>query len=319
MPTAITDRRGAEAPRQLATPDELRRWSERCRAAGLRVGLVPTMGALHAGHRSLVKRARVDCDRVVVSIFVNPTQFGPGEDLDRYPRSLDRDLAVLADERVDAVFVPTVEAMYGHGMATTVHVDAAISGVLEGSFRPGHFDAVATVVAKLLIACRPHRAYFGQKDAQQCAVVRRLARDLDTGVEIVICPVVRDDDGLALSSRNLYLDAAARRRALAIPTGLSAAAAAFAEGERDAATICALVRRPMEEAGFAVDYVAAIDPETFVAVDVAGPGCEILVAGRMGATRLIDVIRLGIDQAPRDAAGSHESQIPGVIGVRGKN
>jgi pantoate--beta-alanine ligase len=308
-----------EAPRELATPDELRRWSERCRAAGLRVGLVPTMGALHAGHRSLIKRARADCDRVVVSIFINPTQFGPGEDLDRYPRSPDRDLAVLAEERVDAVFVPSVEAMYGHVMATTVHVDDSITAVLEGARRPGHFDAVATVVAKLLIACRPHRAYFGQKDAQQCAVVRRLARDLDTGVEIVICPVVRDDDGLALSSRNLYLDADDRRRALAIPAGLSAAAAAFAAGERDAATICDLVRRPMEDAGFAVEYVAAIEPVSFATVDVAGPGCEILVAGRMGGTRLIDVIRLGIDQAPLEAAGSNGSQIPGVIGVRGKN
>jgi pantoate--beta-alanine ligase len=308
-----------EAPRELATPDELRRWSERCRAAGLRVGLVPTMGALHAGHRSLIERARADCDRVVVSIFVNPTQFGPGEDLDRYPRSPDRDLAVLAEERVDAAFLPTVEAMYGHVMATTVHVDDAISAVLEGAHRPGHFDAVATVVAKLLIACRPHRAYFGEKDAQQCAVVRRLARDLDTGVEIVVCPVVRDDDGLALSSRNLYLDGDDRRRALSIPAGLSAAAAAFAEGERDAATICGLVRHSMEEAGFAVEYVAAVDPETFAPVDVAGPGCEILVAGRMGTTRLIDVIRLGIDQAPFDAVGSHGSQIPGVIGVRGKH
>ncbi len=231
MSTATTERRPPDPPRRLSTPDELRRWSERCRAAGLLVGLVPTMGALHEGHRSLIRRARADCDRVVVSIFVNPRQFGPGEDIDRYPRSLEADLGLLTEERVDAAFVPTVEAMYGDGMRTAVQVDPAITAVLEGRHRPGHFDGVALVVAKLLIACRPQRAYFGQKDAQQCLVVRRLARDLDTGVEIVVGPVVRDSDGLALSSRNAYLDADERERALAIPAGLSAAAAAFAAGE----------------------------------------------------------------------------------------
>ncbi|HWF57209.1 MAG TPA: pantoate--beta-alanine ligase [Candidatus Dormibacteraeota bacterium] len=318
MPTATTDARAAEPPRRLDTPEELRRWSERCRAAGLLVGLVPTMGALHAGHRSLIRRARADCDRVVVSIFVNPLQFGPGEDLDTYPRPLDADLAALTEERVDAVFAPTVEAMYGRSAATTVRVDPSITAVLEGVHRPGHFDGVATVVAKLLIACRPHRAYFGQKDAQQCAVVRHLARDLDTGVEIAVCPVVRDPDGLALSSRNLYLGADQRRRALAIPTGLSAAAIAFEAGERSAAALCELVRRPLEEAGLAVDYVAAVDAVSFAAVDVAGAGCQILVAGRMGATRLIDVIRLGIDQAPLDAGGAQGSQVPGIIGLQGR-
>ncbi len=317
MRTATTERR-PEPPRQLATPEELRRWSERCRAAGLLVGLVPTMGALHPGHRSLVQRARADCDRVVVSIFVNPRQFGPGEDVDRYPRSLEADLAVLTEERVDAVFVPSVEAMYGISNATSVHVGAALTGVLEGEHRPGHFDGVALVVAKLLIACRPHRAYFGHKDAQQCAVVRRIARDLDTGVEIAVCPVVRDRDGLALSSRNVYLDVDERSRALAIPAGLSEAVAAFASGESRTARLCELVRRRMEAAGLSIDYVAAVDADSFAAVDVAGPGCQILVAGRIGATRLIDVIRLGIDQAPLDAAGSQSSQVPGVIGVQGR-
>jgi pantoate--beta-alanine ligase len=318
MHTATTDVRPAEPPRRLDTPEELRRWSERCRAAGLLVGLVPTMGALHAGHRSLIQRARADCDRIVVSIFVNPLQFGPGEDLDRYPRPLDEDVAVLTEERVDAVFAPTVEAMYGKTAATTVRVDASITAVLEGVHRPGHFDGVATVVAKLLIACRPHRAYFGQKDAQQCAVVRHLARDLDTGVEIAVCPVVRDPDGLALSSRNAYLSADQRRRALAIPTGLSAAANAFSAGEHSAAALCELVRRPVENAGLVVDYVAAVDAVSFASVDVAGPGCQILVAGRMGATRLIDVIRLGIDPAPLDAGGLHGSQVPGMIGLQGR-
>ncbi len=275
------------------------------------------MGALHAGHRSLIQRARVDCDRVVVSIFVNPRQFGPGEDIERYPRTPDDDLGLLVEERVDAVFVPSVEAMYGQSSATTVRIDDSLSGILEGAHRPGHFDGVALVVAKLFIACRPQRAYFGQKDAQQCAVVRRLASDLDTGVEIVVGPVVRDHDGLALSSRNVYLDAAERRRALAIPLGLSAAAAAFADGEHRTARLCELVRAPMEDAGFVIDYVAAVDADSFAPMDVAGPGCQILVAGRMGATRLIDVIRLGIDRAPLDAAGSQGSQVPGVIGVYG--
>lgn len=318
MLTAITDGGFADAPRRLDTPEELRRWSERCRAAGLMVGLVPTMGALHDGHRSLVRRARADCDRVVVSIFLNPLQFGPGDDIDRYPRSLAEDVALLTEERVDAIFAPTVAAMYGASNATTVHVDASITGILEGVHRPGHFDGVATIVAKLLIACRPHRAYFGQKDAQQCAVVGHIARDLDSGVEIAICPVVRDPDGLALSSRNQYLSADERRRALAIPTGLSAAADAFASGQHHAATLCDLVRRPMEDAGFAVDYVAAVDAQSFATVDVAARGCQILVAGRMGATRLIDVIRLGIDQAPLDAGGPHGSQVPGVIGLQGR-
>jgi pantoate--beta-alanine ligase len=318
MSTATTDRRAPDPPRQLTTPEELRRWSERCRAAGLLVGLVPTMGALHAGHRSLIQRARADCDRVVVSIFVNPRQFGQGEDVDRYPRSLDADVALLTDERVDAVFVPTVDAMYGSSSATTVRVDESITGVLEGAHRPGHFDGVALVVAKLLIACRPQRAYFGQKDAQQCAVVRRLARDLDTGVDIVVGPVVRDQDGLALSSRNVHLEPDERRRSLAIPAGLSAAVGAFSDGEHRTARLCELVRGPMEEAGFVVDYVAVVDAESFAPVDVAGPGCQILVAGRMGATRLIDVIRLGIDKAPLDAAGSQGSQVPGVIGVHGR-
>jgi pantoate--beta-alanine ligase len=276
------------------------------------------MGALHDGHRSLVRRARADCDRVVVSIFVNPRQFGPGEDIDRYPRSLARDLDMLTEEHVDAVFAPSVEAMYSDAMATAIQVDPALTGVLEGAHRPGHFDGVALIVAKLLIACRPHRAYFGHKDAQQCEVVRRMARDLDTGVEIVVGPVVRDHDGLAFSSRNAYLGVDERRRALAIPTGLSAAAVAFAAGEHRPNVLRDLVRRPLDDAGFAVDYVAVVSAESFAPVDVAGPGCQILVAGRIGATRLIDVIRLGIDAAPLEFAGSQASQVPGVIGVQGR-
>jgi pantoate--beta-alanine ligase len=318
MPTATTDLRALEGPRRLSIPDELRRWSERCRAAGLSVGLVPTMGALHAGHRSLVQRARLDCDRVVVSIFVNPRQFGPGEDIDRYPRSIDADLAMVADEGVDAVFVPTVEAMYGPAPATSVHVDKSLTGILEGIYRPGHFDGVALVVAKLLIACRPVRAYFGQKDAQQCAVVRRLAADLDTGVEIVVAPVVRDRDGLALSSRNAYLSRAERSRALAIPAGLAAVVAAFAGGEHRSSVLCDRVRAPMDAAGFDIDYVVAVDGESLKAVGEVWLGCQILVAGRMGSTRLIDVIRLGIDAAPLDGVGPQGSEISGVTGIQGR-
>lgn len=315
---ATTDRQLLDQPRSLVTPAELRRWSERCRAAGLTVGLVPTMGALHAGHRSLVRRARADCDRVVVSVFVNPAQFGAGEDIERYPRTLTDDIAMLSDEGVDAVFAPAVGAMYGAGFATSVRVDAALTGVLEGERRPGHFDGVALVVAKLLITCRPHRAYFGQKDAQQCVVIRRLASDLDTGVDIVVCPVVRDPDGLALSSRNVYLDAGERRRALAIPQGLSAAVEAFAQGQTSATALTGLVRTPMEAAGFAVDYVVAVDPDSLAELDTARPGCQILVAGRMGSTRLIDVVRLGIDPPPVGPVATTGSPVPGINGFQGR-
>lgn len=255
---------------------------------------------------------------MVVSIFVNPRQFGASEDIDRYPQTLDDDVRMLTHERADAVFVPTAEAMYGRDNATSVHVDTALTGVLEGAHRPGHFDGVALIVAKLLVACRPQRAYFGQKDAQQCTVVRRLAADLDTGAEIVVCPVIRDADGLALSSRNAYLTADERGRALAIPIGLSAAAEAYGEGERRAATLCALVRQAMARAGFVIDYVVAVDAGTLAEVDAAGPGCQILVAGRMGATRLIDVIRLGIDAAPLGRVGRHGTEIPGIKGTQGR-
>jgi pantoate--beta-alanine ligase len=282
------------------------------------VGLVPTMGALHAGHRSLVQRATADCDRVVASIFVNPAQFGPAEDVARYPRTLAADVAMLTEERVDAVFVPAAEAMYGPGFATSVSVGPSLTGMLEGERRPGHFDGVALVVAKLLIACRPQRAYFGQKDAQQCAVVRRLAADLDTGVEIVVCPVVRDVDGLALSSRNAYLSDDERRRARAIPEGLSAAVRAFAGGEHRARILCGLAREPLDRAGFDVDYVVAVDGNNLAGVDAVAVGCQILVAGRMGGTRLIDVIRLGIDAAPQDGVDPVGAQVPGVTGIQGR-
>lgn len=296
MPTRITDR-----PTLLETPEALRRWSLRCHASGMTVGLVPTMGALHQGHLSLVRRALAECDRVAVSIFVNPTQFGPGEDLDRYPRSPDADMQALAAEGVHAAFVPSVEAMYPPNGAVTVRCTGPLGERLEAAHRPGHFDGVATVVAKLFVASRPHRAYFGAKDAQQCAVVRRVAEDLDTGVQVVVCPTLRDRDGLALSSRNAYLDDSSRSRALAIPAGLAAAALLFDEGERDAARLIDVVRVELAAAMVDVDYVAVVEPERCTDVRIAGPGSEILVAGRIEGTRLIDCLRLGVDDAPISA------------------
>lgn len=287
----------------LRTPAELRRWSLRCHAAGMSVGLVPTMGALHEGHLSLVRRALAACDRVVVSIFVNPTQFGPGEDLARYPRATNADLAALTDEGVHAVFAPSEEAMYPAGRAVTVHCGGPLGERLEAAHRPGHFDGVALVVSKLFIAARPDRAYFGAKDAQQCAVVRRLAADLDTGVEVVVCPTVRDGDGLALSSRNAYLGRDARARALSIPAGLRAAATLFAAGERDAAVLAAAARASLERSGLDIDYVAVVEPEQCKDVQIAGPGSEILVAARIDGTRLIDCLRLAVDNAPAAVAG----------------
>jgi pantoate--beta-alanine ligase len=301
----------------LNTPGELRLQSERWRAAGMTVGLVPTMGALHEGHRSLVVRARAECDRVVASIFVNPTQFGRGEDLNRYPRPLERDLALLAAERVDAAFVPSVEAMYPEGATSTVHVGGPLSDSLEGAQRPGHFDGVATVVTKLLVAARPDRAYFGEKDAQQLAVVERLARDLDTGVQIVACPLLRDGDGLALSSRNAHLSAEDRRQALAIPRGLAAAGRLWGTGERRADRLAEAVRTELERSpALAPDYVAVVDPQTFVEVTEAAHGCRIVVAGRMSTARLIDTFRLGCDEIPvvvagPDAAAPRSNTVPG--------
>jgi pantoate--beta-alanine ligase len=292
MPTRSTD-----GLTRLDTPAALRRWSAACHAAGQSVGMVPTMGALHAGHRALIERAVAENDRVVVTIFVNPAQFGPSEDFARYPRSFDADLAIVAAAGVEAVFVPSVEVMYPPGQVTRVHLEG-LGDRLEGASRPGHLDGVALVVSKLLVSGLPDRAYFGQKDAQQCAVVRRLARDLDTGVAIVVCPVVRDADGLAISSRNVYLSHEDRLRARAIPESLGDALRRFDEGERDAAALKSAVNAALDEAGFDVDYVAVVEAEDFTEVERAGPTNQIVVAARIGGTRLIDVVRLGVDTAP---------------------
>jgi pantoate--beta-alanine ligase len=298
MPTPSTDAPVTDPPELLATPAVLRRWSGRWHAAGLSVGMVPTMGALHAGHRALIDRAVAENDRVVVTIFVNPAQFGPTEDFARYPRTIEADLAMLAEAGVDAAFVPSVETMYPRGLVTGLSIAGPLAERLEGASRPGHFNGVALVVTKLLVAGRPDRAYFGQKDAQQCAVVRHLARDLDTGVEIVVCPTVRDTDGLAISSRNRYLSPEDRIRALAIPSSLANAMARFDAGERDATALATTVRSGLEMAGLDVDYVAVVRAEDFSEVETTVPTNQIVLAARIGNTRLIDVVRLGVDTAP---------------------
>jgi pantoate--beta-alanine ligase len=277
-----------DPPLPIATPDELRAWSEAGRREGLRVGLVPTMGALHAGHVSLIRRAREDCDRTAVSIFVNPLQFTPGEDFERYPRPLDADLEVLREEGVDAAYLPAVETMYPPGATTRVRV-AELDEVLEGACRPGHFEGVATVVLKLFEAARPHRAYFGRKDAQQAAVVTRMARELDTGVEVVVCPTVREPDGLALSSRNAYLSGGERPAALCLVRALRAANERYCAGERDPSSLRDALRTSLAAEPLArVDYAEVVDGTTF-----RPPGRLAVLAVRIGATRLIDNHHLG--------------------------
>ena len=278
----------ADGVEVLRTVAEARARSEAWRCEGLSVGLVPTMGALHEGHLSLVRRAREECDRTVVSIFVNPLQFAPGEDYERYPRDLDADMALLRAERVDAVYTPAVEAMYPPGATSRARV-AGLDEVLEGECRPGHFEGVATVVLKLFNAVRPRRAYFGQKDGQQARLVGRLARDLDTGVEVVVCATVREPDGLALSSRNAYLRGPERAAARCLVRALTAANARWLGGERDAAALARAMREVLAAEPLAsVDYAAVVDEQSF-----RGPGRLAVVAVRIVRTRLIDNHPLG--------------------------
>ena len=253
------------------------------RREGHTIGLVPTMGALHAGHMSQVERACRENSRVVLSIFVNPLQFGPKEDLDRYPTSPERDLQWLQQAGVAAVYKPTVEVMYPPNSATRVRV-AGVSEALEGALRPGHFEGVATVVAKLFNAAEPDRAYFGQKDAQQVAVVRRLAQDLDTGVAIVVCRTVREPDGLALSSRNAYLEPAERQSASCLSFALDRAARSYKSGERDFKELRRQILEVLQAEPLAkIEYVELVDPGTFIP-----PGTLAVMAVRIGKTRLID-------------------------------
>ncbi len=258
------------------------------RTAGLRVGFVPTMGALHRAHLSLVEAARRDCGFVAVSIFVNPTQFGPNEDYEAYPRDEAGDLAKCRQAGVDLVFLPTVEVMYPPGSATTIHV-AGLTDTLCGPHRPGHFDGVATVVAKLFNIVQPDVAYFGQKDAQQLAVIRQMVRDLDFPIEIVGCPTVREPDGLALSSRNAYLSPAQRQQATCLYRALCRARELIEAGEQNPDVVVRAMRLIVEQAGPAdIDYISIVDPGTLAPVDrITGP-VLIALAVRIGQTRLID-------------------------------
>ena len=263
------------------------------RAAGERVALVPTMGALHPGHAALVEAAMTRTERVITSIFVNPLQFGPDEDLERYPRQEEADLALLKRLGCDAVWLPSTSDIYPDGFATTVTV-AGVSERWDGETRPGHFAGVATVVAKLLIAVQPDVALFGEKDFQQLAVIRRMVTDLGLSIEIVGVPTVRDTDGLALSSRNAYLTSDERQRAVALPQALDEARAAIESGEHIlVSTLLAVARAKLVEAGFAkVDYLALVDAETLEPLDHAQGEMRLIAAATIGSTRLIDNIRV---------------------------
>jgi pantoate--beta-alanine ligase len=258
------------------------------RAGGCTIGLVPTMGALHAGHTSLIERAKTENDFVVVSIFVNPAQFGPHDDFDRYPRSLDRDLIACAGTGADLVFHPPTEVMYPAGFRTYVEV-TELQDVLEGASRPGHFRGVCTVVLKLLNLVQPDRAYIGQKDGQQARIVQQMVRDLAVPVDVVICPTVREADGLALSSRNHYLDPKQRQSAVVLSRALDAARSLHAKGETNAATLLQRMTDLITAApGAVVDYIAVVDAETLRPVDQIQGRTLVAVAVRFGATRLID-------------------------------
>ena len=277
----------------VRTVSELRAWSRTQRNAGRTVGLVPTMGALHAGHASLIRAAAAGCDAVAVSIFVNPTQFGPNEDFARYPRTFEADCALAGESGADVVFAPSVEDLYPDGAATFVEVEG-LSSRLDGASRPGHFRGVATVVAKLLIAAEPDRAYFGQKDAAQVAVLRRMAADLLLPVEIVVCPIVREGEGLALSSRNIYLSAEERARALVLSRAVRVVESLVGSGERRAGALVDAARGVL--AGVPevrVDYIELVDWGTLLPVEVAAPGTLFALAAWVGATRLIDNTILG--------------------------
>lgn len=272
----------------LDTIDALRNALTPHRQAGRRIGFVPTMGALHEGHRSLIRRARAKCDVVVVSIFVNPTQFGPGEDFEAYPRPETADLDACRAESADAVFLPPVDQMYPPDDATTVSV-ARLTDVLCGPRRPGHFDGVTTVVAKLFNAVQPDAAYFGQKDAQQAIVLRRMVRDLLWPIEMVICPTVREPDGLAMSSRNAYLTAEQRQQALCLSKALTWATEQIAAGQRESAAIVAGMTEQIEAAGpCTIEYIAIHDAENLSGKPHLDGRCLIALAVRIGPARLID-------------------------------
>jgi pantoate--beta-alanine ligase len=276
------------------TVADLRRWSRALRsmsglAPGNSIGLVPTMGALHAGHASLIRAARAACTHVAVSLFVNPTQFGPNEDYTRYPRSFDADCALAERGGADVLFAPSVEELYPNGPASTFVEVPGLGDRLDGASRPGHFRGVATVVAKLLIAAEPDRAFFGQKDAAQVAVLRRMVADLKLAAEIVVCPIVRDADGLAISSRNVYLNPSERAQALTLSRAVRHVESLVAQVERRAHMLIASAHGVFAaEPEVRIDYIVLVDWSTLEPVETAAPGTLFAVAAYFGSTRLID-------------------------------
>jgi pantoate--beta-alanine ligase len=278
---------------EVASSAEVRAATDAARQRGAGVGFVPTMGALHAGHRALLARARAESDVVVASVFVNPLQFGPAEDLASYPRDREADLAMLEAEGVDLAFVPAEGEMWPSPPEVRLRVGGSLAERLEGMDRPGHLDGVVTVVAKLLHLVGPSRAYFGQKDAQQLAVIRRMVDDLAFPNQIVACPTVREPDGLAVSSRNAYLSAPERQRATVLYRALQAGRAAFLAGRRDPAAVEAAARTLLGgQPGVEPDYVALVDAVSFEPAKQAEPGQVLAIAARVGRTRLIDNVIL---------------------------
>jgi pantoate--beta-alanine ligase len=303
---AQSARRSASRVRLIETIAELRECVAHARERRESIALVPTMGAFHEGHLSLMRRARADCDFVVVSLFVNPSQFGAAEDLEGYPRDRGRDAALAREEEVDVLFAPSFEQVYPDGFSTAVEV-AGLGETLCGDRErrgPGHFRGVATVVTKLLNICEPDVAYFGAKDYQQTVVIRRLVADLDIPVRIEVCPTVRDRDGLALSSRNAYLSEEERRRALSLKRALDAAAAAIAAGETDAATVVEVARRQLAVPGVEPDYVEVVSARDLTSLDRLEGEILIAVAARVGRARLIDniVVNVGPVRVAKAAA-----------------
>lgn len=278
----------------ITSVSEMQSRAAKLRSDGKVIGFVPTMGYFHEGHLSLMRRARSECDIVVVSIFVNPIQFVPGEDYERYPRDVERDLRMAEGVGVDIVFHPSVEEMYPEGYATYVNVEGLTEG-LCGAFRPGHFRGVTTVVAKLFNIVMPHRAYFGEKDYQQLVVIKRMVRDLNFPIEIVPCPTVREEDGLAMSSRNVYLLPDERKAALSLSRGLMAAQKMFMSGERDAATLKRIVEEHLRSSELVrPQYVEVVDAETLEPIERVERDAVIAVAAFVGKARLIDNVILRV-------------------------
>ena len=294
----------------ITTIAEMRAASRLAKSGGKRLGLVPTMGALHEGHLSLMRAAKASCDAVVASIFVNPTQFGPNEDLAKYPRTFERDCQLLAKENVDLVFSPSVEEMYPPGAVTWVTVEE-LSNKLDGRSRPGHFRGVTTVVSKLFNIVEPDAAFFGQKDAAQLAIIRHMVSDLCIPVEIIACPIVREPDGLAMSSRNAYLNPQHRKQALVLHRSLMRIRTLTDAGEQNAARLIAAARDEfLSEPNVRIDYIEIVNPSTLDAVDNVSKAALAAVAAFVGATRLIDNILIpvedGEDESPSQLTDARE-------------